>query len=112
MNIKEYIEEKYDVRDRIKNLTKDPIRVLLDKDIFAYDFIELDDSGRPVKMLWYNGGEDSIPVQQLISYSKDEIETLPKDIRELYDTYTAQYDFDEDFLRDPLNFEKMLKEHS
>lgn len=95
MTLRDYIIEKYDIRSHIKEITRDPVQMILENDIFAYDYFEKDETGRPIKMLYYNDYKSSISVIDLLSFKREDLlkmEDIP--LLELWDNYMSQYDFD------------------
>lgn len=103
MTFKEFIETKYDIRDRIKTLKSDPIKDFVDSDIFPCDFVGMED-GHMVKMLYYADGSKEISVFDLLSYNKSDIDKIgDKDLSDIYNTYTSLFDFEGDNILDMNN---------
>lgn len=102
MTFREYIEEHYDVRGRIKSLTSDPIKRFIDSDDFPFDFIGQED-GEYVKMLYYAGGDKTIAVLDLLSYRREDLERNGNtELLELYDHYTENVSIEVLSLLDPV----------
>lgn len=94
MTLKEYIETKYDIREKVATLKRDPIKEFIDSDIFPFDFIE-NDNGDLVKMLYYDNGNRDIAVLDLLAYRREDLVRLgDKELLKLFDSYTSQFKFD------------------
>lgn len=94
MTFRKFIEEKYDVRQRIMDLKRNPIKSFIESDIFPCDFVDVE-NGEMIKMLYYANGSKEIAVLDLLAYRREDIEkTKDSDLLELYDSYTSQFDFD------------------
>lgn len=94
MTFRKFIEEKYDIKDRVEQLKSDPIKDFINSDIFPYDFIDTE-NGELVKMLYYDEGKKEIAVLDLLAYTREDlIKVSNKDLLSLYDNYTEQFDFD------------------
>ena len=107
MNMKDYILQKYDVRDRIARRRKSPLQEFANSDVFPFDFIA-NEGGEFVKMLYYDEGNRTISVLDLLSWSRDDLlKTGDKPLIELYDNYTADFDFDPNFL-DPVLLKDLI----
>lgn len=109
MTFKRFIETKYDVRERINIIKSDPVKEFINGDIFPFDFIEID-NGEMVKMLYYANGKEKISVIDLLSYTRNDLIKLGnKDLLDLYDSYTKNFDFDfEGFdLYDPVKLDEI-----
>jgi hypothetical protein len=95
MTFKNFIETKYDVRERIADLKSNPLKSFIDSDIFPCDFVDVE-NGEMVKMLYYANGAKDIAVLDLLSYRREDLVRLKdQDLLDLYDTYTEQFDFDD-----------------
>ncbi len=109
MNLKEFIEIKYDIRNRISDKKRNPLEDFINNDIFPYDFIEVQD-GAPVKMLYYADGKKEIAVLDLLSYKKEDLlKHNDLDLRELYENYTKCIEFEQLDLLDPIKLSSILK---
>lgn len=94
MTFRQFIEQKYDVRDRIADLKANPIKSFIDSDIFPCDYVAFE-NGEMIKMLYYADGRKDIAVLDLLSYRREDIvKANDQDLLELYDAYTSQFDFD------------------
>lgn len=93
ITIKEFIEDNYDVRDRIRELKRDPIAELLSEDMFPYDFIGYDPIDKEnIKMLYYDNCEKEIPVLELLSYVREDIVKMGDvELLKLYDVYISNF---------------------
>lgn len=95
MTFRDYIENRYDVRDRIEQQRGSAVLDFINSDIFPYDFITTD-NGEMVKMLYYAEGDKEISVLDLLSYTEEDLDKMKgqEDLKELYETYTSQFDFE------------------
>lgn len=94
LTFRRFIEEKYDVRDRIADLKSNPIKSFIDSDIFPCDYVDIE-NGEMIKMLYYAEGKKEIAVLDLLAYRREDIiKTNDQDLLDLYDAYTSQFDFD------------------
>lgn len=110
MNLRKFIEDKYDVRERIKQLQSNPIKDFLDSDIFPCDFVTTE-NGEMVKMLYYGNGTREIAVLDLLSYTREDlIKINDKELLELYDAYTSNFNFEKASLLDMSKLEIIRKE--
>lgn len=101
MTFREFIETRYDVRERIAQLKSDPIKDFINSDIFPCDFVDIE-GGEMIKKVYYAQGEKDIAVLDLLSYRREDLVRLgDKDLLEIYDTYTANFTFDGGDLLDP-----------
>lgn len=110
MNLREFIETKYDVKDKIANLKSNPILDFINSDIFPFDFIEYN-KGEMVKMIYYANGKKEIPVLELLSNKREDIvKSGDNDLLEAYDMYTSQFDLEQVDLLDPVKLEQIREE--
>lgn len=110
MTFREFIETKYDVRERINQLRSNPIKDFIDSDIFPCDFVDIE-NGEMIKMLYYANGTKDIAVLDLLSYRREDLVKLNnKDLLELYDAYTADFEFDGSCLLDLSNLNNIRED--
>ena len=115
MTFRRFIETKYDIRERVAILKSDPTKEFINSDIFPFDFIEIE-NGEMIKMIYYAGGKKDIAVLDLLSYKRDDLVKLgDKDLLEIYDSYTKNFDFESSDLLDPAKLSEIrdasLKKH-
>ncbi|MCI9050354.1 MAG: hypothetical protein HFI05_00280 [Lachnospiraceae bacterium] len=86
MTLKEYIKEYYPIKEKLQIIKSDPIKMIMEQDDLPYDSIVSVD-GKLQKVV-YISEEDFIPVLEILSYSKEEVEKS-KDIefKEVWKTY-------------------------
>lgn len=75
MNILEFIQEQYPIKDRVKERLSDPYKRIAEMDSLPYDVIGPDDNGVVTKLVEI---EDNVfmPVVELISYSKADVDKM------------------------------------
>lgn len=71
MQILEYIANLYPIKDRVKSLLEDPIKIIAESDALPYEVIEDDGYGELTKCMYYKDGV--IPVWEILSYDRDEV---------------------------------------
>ena len=92
MNMIDFIEQVYPIKDMLKVRLSNPIKAVMEKDNLPYDSIGLDENGNLTKMVEIEDGH-SIPVVELISYTEEEIErTNNENLRETWKAYMSQVD--------------------
>ena len=100
MNMLQYIREKYDITDKLRRMRRNPLQEAINSDDFPYDFI-VNENGEFVKMLYYDKGERTISVYDLLMWKRDElVVTGDKPLLELYDNYLADFEISTDFLEE------------
>lgn len=113
MNIKEFIEERYPVIDKIKARLENPYKRIEEADDLPFDKIGPDEMGTITKLVEV---EDNrfVSVMELIGYTREEVVGL-KDIALLtaYDAYMSQIDIQDlniiDILSSVRDYQKVLK---
>lgn len=92
MNILEFIETQYPIRDRIKDKLSDPYKRIEEMDDLPYDLIGMDEYGHMTKLVNVDD-VTTIPVMELISYTEDEIKQSPNEaLRAVWYAYMEQID--------------------
>lgn len=110
MTFREFIETKYDIRERIALLTRNPIREFLESDIFPCDFVDVE-GGEMIKKVYFPDGKRDIAVLDLLSYKREDIvKSGDTDLLALYDAYIENFEFDGLDLSDPINIAKIREE--
>lgn len=112
ITLKEYIQ-KYtpNVIVKIDILKGKADEEFLNSDIFPCDEIAIVD-GERVKVLLFANGDRRISVIDLLSYTREELlRKNDKDLLELYDTYTSNFDFEKFDITNPV-FLKNLRQKS
>lgn len=91
MNILEYIEEFYPIRDRVERLIKDPYTLVKESDDLPFDEIKYID-GKIQKVVECADGE-YIPVFDLLLYDKEDVLKMQDSaFKEMYLAYIDQID--------------------
>lgn len=95
MNILDFIEQQYPIKDLIKDKLSDPYKRIAEMDSLPYDVIGPDDSGKVTKLVEVDE-VTFIPVIDLISYTREEIMGM-KDARllEVWDAYMDEIDLED-----------------
>lgn len=87
MTLRNYIEQVYDVREKIAERKRDPIQDFINNDPFPFSYIA-NDCGQLVKMLTFDNDKREISVLDLISYYPDDIsKTKDEPLINLYNNY-------------------------
>ena len=73
MTIVDFIEQQYPIIDVLRARLKDPVKAVMENDNLPYDSIGPDENGNLTKLVEIEDGV-SIPVSDLISYTKEDIE--------------------------------------
>lgn len=92
MNIMEFIETSYPIRDKVLARLQDPYKRIADSDDLPYDKIGPDDNGVITKLVEIDENR-FISVSDLIGYNREEV-VATKDVAllEVYDAYMSQID--------------------
>lgn len=92
MNIIEFIETSYPIKDKILARLQDPYKRIADSDDLPYDVIGPDDNGVVTKLVEVDENR-FISVSDLIGFSRSEV-VASKDVAllEVYDAYMSQID--------------------
>ena len=110
MNLRDFLETKYDVREQIATLKSNPILDFINSDIFPFDFIDNQD-GELVKMLYYADGKKTISVLNLLSYRREDlVRYKDMELLELYDIYTEDLHLEELDMENPIKLEDIRQE--
>lgn len=93
MNIYEFIEEYYPIRDKLKELSADPFEKIINSDDLPYDLIGPDDSGRMTKLIEVSEGR-YYSVYELLCYEREDFVAMhDPDLLQAYDVYMTMVDF-------------------
>lgn len=94
MNILEFINEKYPIKDRIKDMMSDPYRRIAEEDGLPYDVIGPDEDGNITKLVHVDDDGRDISVAELITLTPEDLE---KDIalKTIYEIYMSQVTIEE-----------------
>lgn len=92
MNILEFIETQYPIRNKIKDRLTDPYKRIAEMDDLPYDCIGMDESGHMTKMVEVDD-YTKIPIIDLLSYTEEEIKKQPdENLRNVWYAYMEQVD--------------------
>lgn len=92
MGILDFIEQQYPIKDIVSVRLSDPVKAVMEQDSLPYDKIALDENGNFTKMVEITE-ERCIPVVELISYTKEEIDKTNDDnLRDAYNAYMSLID--------------------
>lgn len=75
MNMLDFIETQYPIKDRVKDRLSDPYKRVAEMDSLPYDVIGPDENGVVTKLIEIDD-TTFIPVVELISYSRDDVEKM------------------------------------
>lgn len=109
MNITQYIQEKYPIHNRIKELFQNPYTVIANEDGLPYDEIGPDEDGHITKLVLVNADGRKISVIDLISLSKEE-RSADLELANIYDIYMSQIDFEDVNLSDLTKMSRHYKD--
>jgi len=92
MKMREYIDRFYPIREKVEQKIKDPVQRVLEEDDLPCDEV-LPVNGALQKVVYINTSE-YVPVIELLSYSKQDIEKLPvgDDFRSTWEVYMENVD--------------------
>jgi hypothetical protein len=92
MNIIEFIETQYPIKDRVRAKLEDPYARVANMDDLPYDKIGPDEYGKPTKLVEVDD-ERYISVMDLIGMSKDEVDkTGDTALQNVWEVYMSQID--------------------
>lgn len=75
MNMLDFIETQYPIKDRVKDRLSDPYKRVAEMDSLPYDVIGPDENGVVTKLIEIDD-TTFIPVVELISYSRGDVEKM------------------------------------
>lgn len=75
MNILEFIETQYPIKDKVREKLEDPYKRIAEMDELPYDSIGPDETGRITKLVEIDDTR-SVPVLELISYTEDDVKKM------------------------------------
>lgn len=92
MNILQFIEEHYPIKDKVIARLQDPYKRIADSDDLPYDIIGPDDNGVVTKLVEVEENR-YVSVNDLIGYTRQElIDANDTPLLEVYDAYMSQID--------------------
>lgn len=93
MDIRQFCEEYYPVKERIRQVVQDPYLLVKECDDLPYDDIQFID-GRLQKVVYLDDSRDSVvPVYDILLYSKEDMEKEPDSpFKDMYNAYMDQID--------------------
>ena len=93
MNIKQFCEEYYPVKEKIRQIIQDPYLLVKECDSLPYDAIQVVD-GKLQKVVYLDDSQESvIPVYDLLAYSKEDMDKEPDSpFKDMYNIYMSQID--------------------
>lgn len=94
MTIIDYINQKYPIRERVKELISNPYTRIANEDDLPYDKIGPDSNGYVTKLVQVNDEDRYISVIDLISLSEDDRKNDPE-LANIYDIYMTQVDIED-----------------
>lgn len=94
MTIIDYINQKYPIRERVKELISNPYTRIANEDDLPYDKIGPDSNGFVTKLVQVNDEDRYISVIDLISLSEDDRKNDPE-LANIYDIYMTQVDIED-----------------
>lgn len=109
MTIIEYIQEKYPIHNRIKELCTNPFTTIANEDGLPYDEIGPDEEGHITKLVLVNTEGRKISVIDLITLTPEELEA-DLELKNVYDNYMMQVDLEEVNLCDIAKMAQMYKD--
>lgn len=86
MNILDFIETEYPIREQVKDRLSDPYKRIEESDSFPYDCIARDEDGRLVKMVELED-ETLVPVIEIMATTEEDAKVDPR--CGFYDVWTA-----------------------
>ncbi len=92
MKMRDYIDQFYPIREKVEQKVKNPVQRVLEADDLPYDEV-LPVNGVLQKVVYINNS-DYVAVVELLSYSKQDIETMPAndDLRVTWEAYMENVD--------------------
>lgn len=112
MTITQYIQDKYPIHNRVRELFENPYTKIANEDGLPYDLIGPDDDGQVTKLVLVNTEGRKISVIDLITLSPEELAN-DLELANIYETYMAQVDYEEVNLSDlqkmTTNYKKLRK---
>lgn len=110
MNILEFIEEKYPIREKVLSRLEDPYKRIANEDNLPYDKIGPDESGVITKLVEVEEGR-FISVKELISFYPDDVEIQTDEaLRNVYTNYMQHIQIEDINIADILAIVKKHKE--
>lgn len=111
MTFVEYINTYYDARDRIYSKMKNPIQRVMEADGLPCDAVRVVD-GELQKVVFLNDdGDDVIPVVELITYTKEEIEKINDSaLKEVYYAYMDNVRIEDVNIKEIINSAVLFQE--
>jgi antitoxin component of RelBE/YafQ-DinJ toxin-antitoxin module len=94
MNIVEFINEKYPIRDKVRDMMADPYKRIAEEDGLPYDMIGPDEDGNITKLVQVDDDGRNISVAELITLTPDDL----KDdlaLKNVYEIYMSQVTVEE-----------------
>lgn len=109
MTIVQYIQEKYPIHNRIRELVANPYATIANEDGLPYDEIGPDEDGNITKLVLVNSEGRKISVIDLITLTPEELDT-DLELKNVYDNYMMQVDLEEVNLCDIAKMAKSYKD--
>lgn len=90
MKFPEYVRTVYPIKDIVEQIKQNPIQQVIDRDDLPYDSIKrVDDEF--VKVVEYGDEGDFIPILELVSLTKEELERIDNQaLTDVYNTYMSK----------------------
>ena len=108
MTITEYIQDKYPIHTKVKELFQNPYTMVANEDNLPYDLIGPDEDGQITKLVMVNTEGRTISVIDLIGLSEEEREA-DLELKNIYEIYMSQIDYEDVNLSDIMQMTKMYK---
>lgn len=109
MTIVQYIQEKYPIHNRIRELVSNPYATIANEDGLPYDEIGPDEDGNITKLVVVNNEGRKISVIDLITLTPEELDT-DLELKNVYENYMMQVDLEEVNLCDIAKMAKSYKD--
>lgn len=92
MNILEFIEQQYPIKERVLERLTDPVKRIAESDDLPYDKIGPDENGVVTKLVEVDDNR-YVSVDELIGYTRDElVSSQDQALLEAFDAYMSQID--------------------
>ena len=109
MTITEYIQDKYPIQAKVKELFQNPYTAIANEDSLPYDIIGPDEDGHVTKLVLVNTDGRTISVVDLISLSEEDREA-DLELKNIYEVYMSQIEYEDVNLSDIMRMTKLYKD--
>lgn len=91
MNLKEFIRDKYPIKDKIESIFTDPIKQIMEQDDLPYDGVMSIDG--TMQKVVYVSDDTYIPVVEILSYYAEEVQKMKdEEFKTVYFAYMDNID--------------------